>query len=156
MSEPYPGFQQAPQFDSPMSNRVPVASGLAMKRRTPAAVWLGLPLITLGIYGLVWYYKIHKEMAQFDPRREVPTTGPLLVLIFLGWTVIAPLVSFFNTGKRIQDAQRAAGLPVTCSPGIGLLLCFVIGLSSFYYQKQLNLIVDAYGAPEGTTVPLYV
>ncbi|HEX4254338.1 MAG TPA: hypothetical protein VH089_04570, partial [Streptosporangiaceae bacterium] len=58
-------------------------------------------------------------MANFDPRRQVPVAGPLLVMIFLSWTIIAPLVSFYNTGKRIADTQRSAGLQPTCSPGRG-------------------------------------
>lgn len=40
-----------------------VPSGLQMKRRNPLAAWIGLPLITFGIYHLVWYFKIHREMA---------------------------------------------------------------------------------------------
>ena len=101
---------------SPVPVRAPVAGGLAMKRRNPFAVWLGLPLVTLGIYSFVWYYKIHKEMAEFDRRRPISATGPLLVMIFLGWTVISPLISYHNTGGRIRNAQRAAGLTPTCSP----------------------------------------
>src|ERR1700712_2841376 len=74
----------------------PIAMGLAMKRRNPWAVWLGLPIITLGIYFFVWYYKIHKEMAEFDRRRSIPVAGPVLVVIFLSWTVIAPWISYHN------------------------------------------------------------
>jgi hypothetical protein len=132
----------------------PVATGLAMKRRNPVGVWLGLPLITFGIYSYVWYYKIHREMAEFDRRRVVPVAGPLLVLLFLGWTVVAPLVSLYNTGNRIADAQRAAGLRPTCSAGIGLLLCFVFGLVSLYYQTELNKIVDTYGDQAGVEIAL--
>ena len=129
--------------------------GLAMKRRNPVGVWLGLPLITLGIYTYVWYYKIHREMAEFDRRRVVPVAGPMLVLLFLSWTIVAPLVSLYNTGNRIADAQRAAGLRPTCSAGIGLLLCFCFGLVSLYYQGELNKIADAYaGAPAGTAIAL--
>jgi hypothetical protein len=128
-----------------------------MKRRNPIAVWLGLPLITLGIYHLVWYYKIHKEMAEFDRRRSVPVAGPMLVLLFLSWTFIAPIVSYHNTGGRIRNAQRAAGLAATCSPTLAWLLWFVFGLNSLYLQVELNKIVDRYaGAPVGTTVPLFV
>lgn len=127
-----------------------------MKRRNPVAAWLGLPLITLGIYHLVWYYKIHREMAEFDRRRAVPTVGPMLVLLLLSWTVIAPLISYYNTGNRIRQAQRAAGLVPTCSGGIGLLLMFVFGLGTLYYQDGLNKIVNAYGVPEGTQIPLHV
>ncbi len=132
----------------------PVATGLAMKRRNPVGVWLGLPLITLGIYSYVWYYKIHREMAEFDRRRQVPVAGPMLVLLLLGWTVVAPLVSLYNTGNRIADAQRAAGLRPTCSAGIGLLLCFVFGLVSLYYQTELNKIADTYGDPAGVEIAL--
>lgn len=131
-------------------------TGLAMKHRNPLAAWLGLPLLTLGIYSLVWYFKIHREMAEFDRRRAVPVAGPMLVLLLLGWTVIGPLVSFFNTGNRIANAQRAAGLRPTCSAGIGLLLCFVFGLQVLYYQSELNKIVEAYNVPEGTPIDLKV
>jgi hypothetical protein len=134
----------------------PVAFGLAMKRRNPAAVWIGLPLITLGIYGYVWYYKINKEMAELDRRRAISASGPLLVLIFLSWTVIAPIISFHNTGKRIQNAQRAAGLVPTCSPTLCWLLAIVFGLNTLYMQMQLNKIVDTYpGATPGMQIPLY-
>lgn len=79
----------------------------------------------------------------------------MLVLLLLGWTVIAPLVSYYNTGNRIKNAQRAAGVEPTCSAVVGLLLCFVFGLQSLYYQVQLNKINEHYGhAQPGTVVPL--
>jgi Domain of unknown function (DUF4234) len=106
----------APMMGMPMMMGAPVAPGLAMKRRNPVGVWLGLPLITLGIYHLVWYYKIHREMAEFDRRRAVPVAGPMLVLLLLSWTIIAPLVSYYNCGTRIRDAQRAAGQQPECPP----------------------------------------
>ncbi|MFJ8882130.1 DUF4234 domain-containing protein [Streptomyces sp. NPDC102402] len=130
-------------------------SGLAMKRRGTVAVWLGLPLVTLGIYQLVWYFKIHNELQQFDRRRPLSPGGSVLVLIFLGWTLIAPLISFHNTGKAIANAQRAAGLPVTCSPAASMWLAFVFGLNTWYMQRQLNLVVEAYpGVEPGTEVSL--
>ncbi len=134
----------------------PVAYGLQMKRRNPLAAWIGLPLITLGIYHYVWYYKIHHEMGEFDPRRHVPDIGPVLVLIFLGWTLIAPFISYYNCGHRIANAQRAAGLPQRCSGLAGALLMLLFGFGVFYYQSQLNQVHDAYGqaTPAGTNVPL--
>ncbi|AZG47202.1 DUF4234 domain-containing protein [Gordonia insulae] len=149
----------APTSPPPMipTAPVPVASGLAMKRRNPFAVWIGLPLITLGIYFYVWYYKIHKEMAEFDRRRQIPVAGPLLVMIFLFWTVIAPLISYHNAGARIRNAQTAAGLPATCSPTLCWVLAFVFGTNLLYMQFELNKVVDRYaGAPPHTTVPLFV
>ena len=135
----------------------PAASGRLFKERNPVMTWLVFPVITVGIYMYVWYYKIHEEMAAFDRRRPAPVAGPVLVLLFLGWTVIAPLVSFYNTGQRIRNAQRASGLQPTCSPVLSCLLTFVLGLNILYMQAELNKIVDRYpGVPEGAPVPLYV
>lgn len=126
-----------------------------MKRRGSVAVWIGLPLITLGIYHLVWYYKIHRELQEFNPRESLKPGGSVLVMIFLGWTFIAPIVSYLNTGKAIARAQRAAGLPETCSAGASAWLMLVFGLNIWYMQRQLNLVVDAYpGAAPGAVVPL--
>jgi hypothetical protein len=132
------------------------ATGLQMKRRNPVGVWLGLPLVTLGIYHYVWYYKIHREMGEFDRRRSVPAAGPLLVVLVLPWTLFAPLVSYYRTGGRVADAQRAASLPVTCSGGVGLLLMIVFGLGTLYYQAELNKVIAAYGpnTRSGTEIPL--
>ena len=142
-----PGYQPA---------QTSAASGLAMKRRNPWLVWLVWPFITLGIYHLVWYFKIHKEMAEFDRRRAVPVAGPMLILLFLSWTVIAPLISYYNCGNRIANTQRSAGLQPTCSPVVGLLLMlFAFGSGTVYYQYELNRVVDVYQAEPGTQVPLY-
>jgi hypothetical protein len=136
----------------------PVATGEQMKRRHPVAVWIGLPLITLGVYHFVWYYKIHRELRDYDRREPVPTVGPVLVLIFLSWTVIGPLISYYRTGVWIAKSQRAAGMPETCVPLFGMLLLLVFGLGTLYFQMELNKVVDRYGGsatPPGTTVPLY-
>jgi hypothetical protein len=134
-----------------------VAQGLQMKHRNVIAVWIGLPLITLGIYLFVWYYKIHREMAEYDPRRKTPVAGPMLVLLLLGWTVIAPCISFHNAGVRVRDRQQAAGLVPSCSPALSWLLFFVLGLNTLYLQSELNKVVEANpGVPEGTPVALHV
>ena len=148
MADTQPTTEPGPNAAAPLS-------GLAMKRRGPVAVWLGLPIITFGIYQLVWYYKIHKELTEHDRRQDLSPAGSVLVLLFLSWTLIAPLVSFHNTGKAIADAQRAAGLPVTCSPAASTWLAFVFGLNVWYMQRELNRVVEAHpGATPGTQVPL--
>ncbi|GHF45647.1 hypothetical protein FHX82_001692 [Amycolatopsis bartoniae] len=154
---PVPVSPQPPAWTpaAPVATGQPVATGLSMKERNPVLVWLLWPLLTLGIYSLVWYYKIHKEMAEFDRRRAVPVAGPVLVLLFLSWTLIAPLVSYYNTGNRIRNAQRAAGLPETCSAVGGMLLMLVFGVGVVYYQSELNKICAAYGVPAGQQIPLH-
>lgn len=127
-----------------------------MKLRNPFLVWLVWPILTLGIYHFVWYYKIHNEMLRLDPRQPINPTGSLLTVLF-GWIIIVPpFVSYFNTGKRIATAQRSAGLEPTANPWIGFVLLFVFGLTPLYYQFQLNKVVQQLGVPEGEKVTLMV
>ena len=85
----------------------PVLHGAQMKQRNPFLVWLVFPVITLGIYSLVWYFKIHNEMLRFDPRQPIKPAGSLLTVMFGGIIIVPPFVSYFNTGNRIATVQRA-------------------------------------------------
>ena len=132
----------------------PVGLSRQMKLRNPFLVWLVWPILTLGIYHLVWYYKIHSEMLRLDPRQPINPAGSLLTIMF-GWIIIVPpFVSYFNTGNRIANAQRAAGLTPTANPWIGFILLFIFGLTPLYYQFELNKVIEHLGAPEGAAVTL--
>jgi len=122
------------------------------KTRDPWGVWL-LLLVTLGIYGLVWYYKVNRETKDYEPRVFV-NPGMAVVAITLGaFIIVPPFVSIYNTGRRIALAQEGAGAQVTCVPVIGLLLSFLWSTHTVYYQSQINKVWDVYGnPPEFTTV----
>ncbi|HXR70522.1 DUF4234 domain-containing protein [Actinocrinis sp.] len=130
--------------------------GAVGKKRNVVGVWLGLPLITLGIYTYVWWYKINNELRQYDQR--IVVNPALSVLAFIPGAALCGVpmfVSIYKTGERIRKAQIAAGLPGTCNPVVGLLLGFVFGLYSLYYQGELNKVWDCYpGAPVGSPVQL--
>jgi hypothetical protein len=130
-------------------------TGAQMKRRNPVGAWLGLPIITLGIYGLVWYYKVHNELSKFDTRRPVSAGLALCSIIFGTITLgIWPLVTWVKLAGHIRGAQRVAGLEPSCSGGLGFLLG-IIGFGVLYYQIELNKVVKQYGdAAPGTPVPL--
>jgi heme/copper-type cytochrome/quinol oxidase subunit 2 len=131
--------------------------GRAGKTRNIFLVWFVWPLITLGIYFLIWYYKANHEAGDLDPRIEVnPAVSEIAVA--LGWIIIVPpFVSIYRTGERIAAMQRAAGLEPTCLPIVGLLLTFAFHLESLYYQYELNRIWAHYGnPPEGSPVKLDV
>jgi hypothetical protein len=130
-------------------------TGRAGKIRNVFLVWLIWPLITLGIYHLVWYYKVNREARDFDQRIEVDP-ALAVVAITLGWLVIVPpFVSVYNTGQRIARMQQSAGMRPTCNPWIGLILVFIFSLHSLYYQQELNQIWNHYQTPaEGEQVPL--
>jgi heme/copper-type cytochrome/quinol oxidase subunit 2 len=131
--------------------------GRAGKNRNIILVWLVWPLITLGIYFFVWYYKINREAKDFDPRIE-GNPGVSLLAVLIGWIIIVPpFVSIYRTGGRIAQMQRSAGIEPTCNGWIGLILVFVFNLDRLYYQHELNRIWEHYGnPPEGSIVPLAV
>jgi hypothetical protein len=130
-------------------------TGRTGKTRNIFLVWLVWPLITLGIYHLVWWYKINRETRDLDPDIDV-SPGIAVVAITLGGLIIVPpFVSIFNTGERIGRMQSAAGLTETCSGLLGLIASFFFGLHTLYYQYELNKTWSHLGdAPEGTVVTL--
>ncbi len=129
--------------------------GHAGKTRNIWLVWLVWPLITLGVYFFVWWYKINREARDFDARIQVNPTWSLLAVL-IGWIIIVPpFVSTYRTGERIAEMQEAAGLPRTCNGWIGIVGMFVLSLQTLYYQYELNKIWAHLGYPqEGTAVPL--
>ncbi|RSN69176.1 DUF4234 domain-containing protein [Actinomadura sp. WAC 06369] len=130
---------------APQQAPAAAGSGANMKRRNPLGAWLGLPIITFGIYGLVWFFKVHSELYRYDRRVGDSAMNALLSMLFGFLTFgIWPLVMWVKLGGRIAQAQRAAGLAPSCSGGIGFLLG-LIGFGVLYYQIQLNKVVDRYG-----------
>ena len=112
-----------------------------VKVRNPWAVAL-LPIVTLGIYHFVWWYKINKELKAYGEARGYDLgqnpTNSLLALIPGFLIVIPPLVSYWRGTKRVQGASKIAGRePV--SGWISLILYLLISPAMFaYLQVSLN------------------
>jgi zinc transporter ZupT len=109
-----------------------------------SVVWvIVLEIVTLFIYGFFWWYFIHRELRDYGRAKgttELGTSpGTSLLAITLGALIIVPaLVSFFNGFKRVQAAQRLAGIePI--NGWIGLIL-FIVFYPAFmgYMQSGLN------------------
>ncbi|HYZ94040.1 MAG TPA: DUF4234 domain-containing protein [Actinomycetota bacterium] len=124
-----------------MADLVVTPDGIGYKRRNPWGVFL-LTFITLGIYGLVWYYKVNNELKNFGVRND-PVVA--LLAVTLGATVIVPpFVSYYRTAARIQNAQENAGASERMSPLVGLVLVIFLNTFAFvYYQSQINKVWDA-------------
>jgi hypothetical protein len=121
-----------------------------VKVRNPWAVAL-LPFITLGIYHLVWWYKINKELKAFGESRGYdlgrnPTNS--LLALFPGFIIIVPpLVSYWRGTKRVQGASALANRePV--NGWIALVLYLFISPAMFaYLQVSLNHVWEQELAP---------
>ncbi len=130
-------------------------TGRAGKTRNIWLVWLVWPLITLGIYYLVWWYKINSEARDFDETIEVNPVLSLLAVSIGAIIIVPPFVSLYRTGLRIAQMQGRAGLQPSCNGWIGLVLGFVASLQALYYQSELNTIWAHLGnPPEGTLISL--
>ena len=131
-----------------------VVGGETFKRRSPIGVWLGLPLITLGVYFFVYWYKINNEARRYlrDPSIN---PGVSLLAVLLGWILIVPpFVSVYTTAGRVRRMQENARIQDRIDPWIALLLRFFFGLDVLYLQINLNKIWDAYlGVGAGPAYP---
>lgn len=116
------------------------------KTRGPVAVWL-LTLVTLGVYGMVWYFKVNRELRDYNGQIEVsPGLALCNVTIIAPFTLsISAIVSFVRTGGRITRAMSFAGAG-TCSGAAGILLqVLLFGTGVCYYQSRLNRVWAAHG-----------
>jgi hypothetical protein len=107
--------------------------------RRPATVWL-LGVATLGLYWFLWYHRATRELRDFDPEIKVRPALCVIAVTLGALAVVPAVVSLYNTGCRIAQAQRRAGLLSSASGFTGLLLTVPFGLTPFYYQAHLNAV----------------
>jgi hypothetical protein len=122
------------------------------KKRNVIAVWLGLPLITLGIYSFVWIYKVNDEARRFLGDNSIRPALSVLAFIPGAILIIPPFIAIYRLGTRIARMEAAAGSPNRAEPVVGLVLGFVFSLYSLYYQDHLNGLWDRY-LPSGGPPP---
>jgi Domain of unknown function (DUF4234) len=114
-----------------------------VKVRNPWAVAL-LPIITLGIYHLVWWYKINKELKAYGEAKGYDLgqnpTNSLLALVPGFLIIVPPLVTYWRGTKRVQGASKIAGRePVSGWIVVILYLLLAPGMW-FYLQTALNQV----------------
>ena len=131
-----------------MAEVVPI-QGAGSTAKIRSVVWvIVLELVTLGIYGFVWWYFIHRELRDYGRAKgttELGTSpGTSLLAVTLGLLIIVPaLVSIFNGFKRVQAAQRLTGIePINGWIGLILFLVFYPALMG-YMQSGLNPVWKA-------------
>jgi uncharacterized protein DUF4234 len=124
--------------------RTVIVGNETFKRRNIVGVWLGLPLITLGIYNYVWHYKVNNEARRYLRDNSIRPGISLLAITLGAFLIIPPFVSVYRTCSRIQRMEQQAGVTGRIEPVLGLILIFIFGLHSLYMQSHLNAIWDAH------------
>jgi Domain of unknown function (DUF4234) len=122
-----------------------------VKIRSPWAVAL-LPIITLGIYHLVWWYRVNRELRDYGRAKgydlgQNPTASVLA--LFPGAIVVIPaLVTYWRGTKRVQGAARIAGREPQVNGWIALILYVLLSPAFWaYLQVSLNDVWRADGQP---------
>src|SRR5215204_5770576 len=135
------------------TTEVPIEGGPATaKVREPLGVAL-LDLVTLGVYGFFWYYRVHRDLADLGKAHRTSELGDSP-----GTSLLALVVSFWNAPQRVEAAQRLTGVPE--SQRVNGVLAFVLMLILFpagaaYVQAQLNRVWAAQRqAAEGKDEPV--
>ena len=83
-----------------------------MQHRNPFLVFF-LPLITFGIYGLVWYVKTKREMNA--KGAQIPTA----------WLIIIPIVNIYWLWKYSQGVEVVTNKDM--SAAVAFILLFLLG-----------------------------
>jgi len=121
-----------------------------VKVRNPWAVAL-LPIVTLGIYHLVWWYKINKELKAYGEAKGYDLgqnpTNSVLALFPGGIIVIPALVTYWRGTKRVMGAAKLTGQePV--SGWISIILYLLLSPAFWaYLQVSLNHVWEQEAEP---------
>lgn len=117
------------------------------KIRNPAAP-LFLPLVTLGVYGFVWIYKLFKEAGAYtNSRNGVHVTSPGLAvgLLFVPvFNIIWAVMLVFKIPGLVTKMRRADEVPENLIGANGSLgfLCFIPILGNILWviltQSSIN------------------
>jgi hypothetical protein len=128
-----------------------------VKIRSPWAVAL-LPIITLGIYHLVWWYRINRELRDYGRANGYDLgQNPIssLLALFPGAIIIVPaLITYWRGTKRVQGAARIAGKEPP-NGWVALILYLLIALGFYaYLQVSLNDVWRSEADPLPGQAPL--
>ena len=130
----------------------PAGTSRDIKVRSP--VWAGVfTFVTFGFYALYWIYVTAKDLSEYGEAKGYDlgkSPGMTLLAITLGWILlfIPPLVAIYRQAKRIQQAQRLAGVPEPMNGWLALVLYVAFSPAFFAYeQSELNKAWGNEGGP---------
>jgi hypothetical protein len=121
-----------------------------VKIRSPWAAAL-LPIITLGIYHFVWWYKINRELRDYGQAKGYELgqnpTNSVLALVPGFILIVPPLVTYWRGTKRVMGASRLAGKE-PLNGWIAIILYVLLSPALYaYIQVSLNDVWRAEADP---------
>jgi hypothetical protein len=125
-----------------VANQANPGAAVGQIRSTGLAVFL--VIITLGIYGLVWYYLVHDEMKRHSGQGLGGGLG-LLIAVFVG--IVSPFLVSAEVGRLYQ--RRGLQRPVSGATGLWCLLGIFILIGPIVWFVKTNNALNAYWSSLG-------
>jgi hypothetical protein len=111
-------------------------AGSAVKRRN-ILLWYLLTLVTLGIAGIIWYYRINADAKELAQHKGWSPGLSVLATTLGAFLVVPAFVSYWRTWSRVRQATNLDGL----SAGLQFCLVFIpiVNIAYMgYLQSKLN------------------
>jgi hypothetical protein len=104
-------------------------------------VWYLLTIVTLGIGGIVWFYKLNADAKRLANDNAWSPGLSVLAVTLGALLVVPPIVSHWRTWSRVRQATGLDGL----SAGLQFCLIFIPLVNLAYYgylQSKLNHAIE--------------
>lgn len=121
--------------------------GQSYLKRNPLGV-LGLAVITLGIYGLYWFYKVNEEILRYTKDDTISPSRSLLAVIPGFLLIVPPFIAYYNTANHVLEMEQRRGVASQISPALVVVIALVIwfGMPA-YVQEHLNRVWESASMP---------
>lgn len=124
-----------------------IINGQPYLKRHPLGV-LGLSFITIGIYGLYWYYKANQEIKRYTGDQTISPGRSLLAVIPGSLLIVPPFIAFYNTAVHVMQMQQQRGIATQISPALTVVLTLAVSIAvGPYVQEHLNRVWDSASIP---------
>ena len=136
-------YRQAP-YGAPAAPVRPVSFG-----QKNIAVAIILSIVTLGIYGIIWFVNMVDQVNEAS-ENQAGSSGGTVFLLSLVTCGIYQLIWLYKAGELLNVAKARRGMYTDSNSGVMYLLLSVFGLGIVSYaliQGELNKIAEYHGAP---------
>ena len=128
-------------------------NGQSYLKRNPLGV-LGLTIITLGIYGFYWYYKVNEEILRYTGDQTISPSRSLVAVIPGFLLIVPPFIAYYNTANHIVQMEQQRGIAAQISPALVVVIALVIWIGmAAYVQEHLNRVWDSASMPGAVAPP---
>lgn len=133
---PAPAYAAAPYANgaAPLAGQAPIGQ----VRST--GVSIALMVITLGIYSIVWFYKVHSEMKAHTGGAGLGGGLAAVLALFVG--IVMPFVTSSEVGNLYRRAGMAA--PVSGTTGLWYFPGSFIVIGPLVWFIKTNAAINSY------------